>query len=1032
MDPLTALSLASSIIQLIDFTGRVVSNCRGIYKSADGALPEHQDLELVTEDLVRLSKRQAATPWPKPKDETDAEKPLHSLSDTCVRVSNELLERLSKHKVTKGSPVERKWKSFREALETVWNKKDLEGLATRLEQLRSEMSLHILVAFKEQFDLVALQNARRFDWLDCHTKYLIKGLSETRVLIENNLDTLAAEEQHARTREVIIQAIRQYMVEETKKPKRSDKRRDFDMMKEEDLEVKDDVEDDKWAVQYIHQTFEERRKIQRERKFRDGQIAMQRRRIQREVEFRRAIMASLAFPTMESRQSSISDAHESTFDWIHDETLLSDTPWSSFQHWLSKGSGIYWINGKAGSGKSTLMRYIFEHTRTSEMLARWAGREHKVITPGFFFWNSGSPDQSSQLGLLRSLLHNILSYNEKLIPAIFPVRYQDFPRSSELEDYEFTHAIDSEKRHRWTIAELKLAFQRLLKEDVGHMCIFIDGLDEYSGDPMDTISWFKSTISRKIKICISSRPWIMFEDAFSCSPQLKLQDLTTNDIRNYIDDTLCGNERMRMLYVSEPLEAPTLVQEIISKAAGVFLWVRLVVTSLLRGLHNRDRIKDLQLRLRLLPDELESLFSYMLKSVEPIYLREGSQILRTMLKYQEISAKVQNEYPQGEGLSAIELSFAIDTDESSVIKSSVGLMEDAEVAERVADVDCRLKVRCAGLLEIPTYWQREDCPHTGRIYSTQIGEARVQWLHRTVRDYLETGSGGEVLRQNSLEADKEEFSPSRVLLLSSVLQLKRWYMNIPVVDGVHPLPGLVARSMTTAHCAEFETSQSEIKMLDELDRTVKLLYRPPDGHWVKALYRSDGQNDFISLAEKYELKHYLCDKLFASVHQPSGLSINPKKPYLNYLSWSRQTGLTSSDGASCPHLARNRRLIEIMMEKGCDPNTSCKQGVSGWHEFLSAVFLQSPLSEQGHDWASVVKLFLEHKADLTSPVMIDAKEHTPREIVINAFARNFPEECRSLIVLIPQQTLAPFKQSHGNAAGSWLARKFSRRRADMK
>jgi hypothetical protein len=153
------------------------------------------------------------------------------------------------------------------------------------------------------------------------------------------------------------------------------------------------------------------------------------------------------------------------------------------------------------------------------MLAKWAGREHKVITPGFFFWNSGSPDQSSQLGLLRSLLHNILSHNEKLIPAVFPARYQDFPRSSLLANYEFAHVIDSEKRHRWTIAELRQAFQYLLKEDVGHMCLFIDGLDEYSGDPMDTISWFKSTISRNIKICISSRPWVMFEDAFSYFPQ---------------------------------------------------------------------------------------------------------------------------------------------------------------------------------------------------------------------------------------------------------------------------------------------------------------------------------------------------------------------------------------------------------------------------------------------------------------------------------------------------------------------------------
>jgi hypothetical protein len=143
--------------------------------------------------------------------------------------------------------------------------------------------------------LEALQNARRFDWLDCDTKYLIKGLSETRVVIENKLDKLAAEEQHAKTREVIVQALRQYMVEETKRPKRTHKRRDFDMMKEENLLVADDADYNTRAEEQVHLTFEESRKLDRERKFRDGEISIERRRIQCEVESRRAIMASLSF-----------------------------------------------------------------------------------------------------------------------------------------------------------------------------------------------------------------------------------------------------------------------------------------------------------------------------------------------------------------------------------------------------------------------------------------------------------------------------------------------------------------------------------------------------------------------------------------------------------------------------------------------------------------------------------------------------------------------------------------------------------------
>lgn len=31
----------------------------------------------------------------------------------------------------------------------------------------------------------------------------------------------------------------------------------------------------------------------------------------------------------------------------------------SIAEWLESGSGVYWISGKAGSGKSTLMKHLF-------------------------------------------------------------------------------------------------------------------------------------------------------------------------------------------------------------------------------------------------------------------------------------------------------------------------------------------------------------------------------------------------------------------------------------------------------------------------------------------------------------------------------------------------------------------------------------------------------------------------------------------------------------------------------------------------
>lgn len=51
MDPVTALSTASCIVQIIDFGVRVVSKGNKIYLSIDGTLAETLDLELITNDL---------------------------------------------------------------------------------------------------------------------------------------------------------------------------------------------------------------------------------------------------------------------------------------------------------------------------------------------------------------------------------------------------------------------------------------------------------------------------------------------------------------------------------------------------------------------------------------------------------------------------------------------------------------------------------------------------------------------------------------------------------------------------------------------------------------------------------------------------------------------------------------------------------------------------------------------------------------------------------------------------------------------
>ena len=280
------------------------------------------------------------------------------------------------------------------------------------------------------------------------------------------------------------------------------------------------------------------------------------------------VLRSLYFEQIEDRQTSIAEAHRDTFVW-----LLDPSSKSNFAQWLEYQAGIYWINGKAGSGKSTLMKFLARNAQARKALRLWADN-HKLVVASFYFWNAGTALQKSQEGLLRSLLYEILRQCPDLVCSVC---------ASKLETFKpFVGDVEP-----WTWQELWHAIEKL-KDQTGtkaRLCFFIDGLDEYDGEPDDIISLFESLREWPMaKLCVSSRPWNDFIDAFGrpSDPQLALQDLTRGDIKTYVEYVLERNTRFEMLRIKD-VRTQDLVEEITMKARGVFLWVVLVVRSLLNG-----------------------------------------------------------------------------------------------------------------------------------------------------------------------------------------------------------------------------------------------------------------------------------------------------------------------------------------------------------------------------------------------------------------------------------------------------------------
>jgi hypothetical protein len=77
MEAIAGLSLAANILQVVDFTTKVLLNGHQIYKT--GSVVQNRELELVTNDFVELNDRLKS--WARPDPATSG--PLSKDSQVC-------------------------------------------------------------------------------------------------------------------------------------------------------------------------------------------------------------------------------------------------------------------------------------------------------------------------------------------------------------------------------------------------------------------------------------------------------------------------------------------------------------------------------------------------------------------------------------------------------------------------------------------------------------------------------------------------------------------------------------------------------------------------------------------------------------------------------------------------------------------------------------------------------------------------------------------------------------------------------------
>lgn len=139
----------------------------------------------------------------------------------------------------------------------------------------------------------------------------------------------------------------------------------------------------------------------------------------------RVILQKLQFRDVHQWYTKISPAHQKTFKWLF-QPQNGPVTWVSFSDWLQSDKNfLFWITGKPGAGKSTLMRHIAYAPQTHATLRNWAAIQgFSLMINSFFFWNSGSDIQMSYEGLLRTLLYQLFDSAPDMIPVVLPDRME--------------------------------------------------------------------------------------------------------------------------------------------------------------------------------------------------------------------------------------------------------------------------------------------------------------------------------------------------------------------------------------------------------------------------------------------------------------------------------------------------------------------------------------------------------------------------------------------------------------------------------
>ena len=436
-----------------------------------------------------------------------------------------------------------------------------------------------------------------------------------------------------------------------------------------------------------------------------------------------AYLDALAFEEMNYREQEIREAHTDSCTWVLKH--------ASYLEWNRRGSGLLGIRGKPGSGKSTLMKRIFQifNDQTSQ----------DVVQLAFFFHRRGTPLQQTLLGMFRTLLYQLLTQ----IPTMggqFRTLCEEKRKWQE----------EPGKNWNWRVEELRPVFCSTLLAAAKHskITMFVDALDEAShGDSthafdqdrdqtaQDIVSFLYEVNEKLVaqsaatSICFSCRhfPIIAVRNGY----EIVVENNNHDDIVSYTHENL----KNRLDIEAEPGAEDIIVslrEKIVSRASGVFMWVVLIVPLVASQYNKGYSLETIEKNLSAVPNGLHDIYQHIL--TREIYYEDRPKTLLVMSWI----------YLAGRPLSVPDLRFALASDDDSIHAGQNLLKESKDFVENDYRMKRLITSLTGGLAEVKIHNERNKFQTTSQLTT-------VQFIHQSVNDFL----GKDRFRCLELSSDKD-------------------------------------------------------------------------------------------------------------------------------------------------------------------------------------------------------------------------------------------------------------------------------------